>query len=100
MREHIVTDKQIRTLAPSDQLTGELGLTYNEAVPGARVEGVYRRPIDLVGGRYALIENSLEFSLVPWRQALEPQVGRYVSGIARASGIDWTFGRGRGGPAI
>jgi hypothetical protein len=43
------------------------------------------------------VENSREFSLVPWRPVLERQIGREISGIVRSSGsISWTFGRERG----
>jgi type IV secretory pathway VirD2 relaxase len=84
-------------LRTADQLSKDLGLAYTEPVPGERIQGVYRRPIDLAGGRYALIENSREFALVPWRPVLEKHIDRYVSGIDRGgSVIDWTIGRQRG----
>jgi plasmid replication initiation protein len=35
--------------------------------------------------------------LVPWRPALEQQLGRQVSGVMLSSGgVDWSFGRKRG----
>jgi len=54
----------------------------------------------MTSGRYALVEKSREFTLVPWRPVLERQIGKPVSGIMRGDGISWTFGRGRGGPSI
>ena len=57
-------------------LAGELGKPFYQPVPGARIEGVYRRPVDLASGRFALIETSREFTLVPWRPDLERQLGR------------------------
>ena len=59
-----------------------------------------RRPVDLVSGRYALIEKSREFTLVPWRPVLDPHIGKPVSGLMRGDGISWTIGRGRSGPSI
>lgn len=82
------------------QLSDELGLRYAEARSGERVEGVYRRPIELASGRFALIEKSREFTLVPWRPVLERHVGKHVSGIMRGDSINWTIGRQRGGPSI
>lgn len=82
------------------QLTDELDLPFVEAAPGARIDGIYRRPIDLTSGRFALIENSREFTLVPWRPILERQAGKAVSGIIRGDGINWSIGRGRSGPSI
>ena len=54
----------------------------------------------MVSGRFALVEKSREFTLVPWRPVLEPHVGKAVSGIMRADGISWSFGRSRGGPSV
>jgi type IV secretory pathway VirD2 relaxase len=82
------------------QLSGQLGLQYVGQEPGRRIEGIYRRRVDLVSGRYALIERSHEFTLVPWRPVLERSLGQLVAGIARGDGaISWTLGRQRG-PSI
>lgn len=87
-------------LRVAGQLVDELKMPYWEATEGARIEGIYRQPIDLVSGRFAVIERSRDFTLVPWRPALERQVGRSVSGLMRADGISWSIGRGRSGPGI
>jgi hypothetical protein len=50
--------------------------------------------------RMALIENSREFTLVPWRPVLERQLGKEVAGIVRGAEIAWRFGRQRSGPEI
>src|SRR3546814_6299286 len=44
------------------QLSGELSLNYVEGHSDQRIEGVYRRHIDLASGRFALIEKSREFT--------------------------------------
>ncbi|ROT95379.1 DUF3363 domain-containing protein [Altererythrobacter sp. FM1] len=82
------------------QLSDELGLRYTETRSGERIEGVYQRPIELASGRFALIEKSREFTLVPWRPVLNRHVGKQVTGIMRGDGINWTIGRQRGGPSI
>ncbi|WP_395398194.1 relaxase/mobilization nuclease RlxS [Novosphingobium sp. BL-8A] len=81
-------------------LEDEFGRPYREARQGEPIEGVYRRAVDLVSGKHALIERSRDFTLVPWRPALEKQVGKSVSGLMRTGGINWTIGRGRGGPGF
>lgn len=81
-------------------LSEELGKDFVEAKPGDRIEGRVVRRIDMASGRFALIEKSREFTLVPWRQVLEKQIGKQASGLMRESGISWTFGRGRAGPEI
>lgn len=87
-------------LRVAGQLSDELGLRFVEVSPSERFEGVLKRSIDLASGRFALIEKSREFTLVPWRPVLERQIGKQVSGMMRANSISWSFGRGRKGPEI
>jgi type IV secretory pathway VirD2 relaxase len=87
-------------LRVAGQLSEEFQKPFREAAEGAQVEGIYRRPVDLVSGRFALIERSRDFTLVPWRPVLERQVGKSVSGLMRGDGISWSVGRGRSGPGI
>jgi len=78
------------------QLSDELGLAYREARGGDRVEGLYRRSVELASGRYALIETSREFTLVPWRPLLDRHLEQSVSGVMRGDAVSWTIGRQRG----
>lgn len=82
------------------QLSPELHLPFVESPSGTRIDGIYRRSIDTAGGRFAVIEQARDFTLVPWRPALERNIGKNVSGIMRGDGISWTIGRDRGGPTI
>ena len=84
----------------SGQLSDQLGLAYVEMRSGEPVEGTLRRPVELASGKYALVENSREFTLLPWRPVLERHIGKQVSGVRRGDGISWTIGRQRGGPNI
>jgi hypothetical protein len=82
------------------QLSSELGLAYAEQKPGERIEGIYRRSVELASGKFALIEKSREFMLVPWRPVLERSLGKPVEGIARSDTISWGIGKKRGGPSL
>ncbi|TPG21771.1 DUF3363 domain-containing protein [Sphingomonas koreensis] len=82
------------------QVSRELDMPFDEGRRGALIEGIYRRPVDTLGGRYALIEKARDFTLVPWHPVLDRHVGERVSGIARGDTISWSVGRGRGGPTI
>ncbi|KZD07359.1 relaxase/mobilization nuclease RlxS [Oceanibaculum pacificum] len=84
----------------ADQLSGELGLQYAESELGQRIEGVYRRRLDLASGRFAVIEKAREFTLVPWRPVLERNLGKRVFGVARGDAISWSLGRKRNGPGL
>ena len=87
-------------LRVAGHLSGELGLNFVESRNGDRINGIVKRHVDLAQGRFALIEKSREFTLVPWRDVLEKQIGKQVGGIMRDGGISWTIGRERGGPTI
>ncbi len=63
----------------------------------AALTGVVRRRLTLTSGRFAMIDDGLGFSLVPWKPELERQLGRHISGVALpGGGVDWDLGRGRG----
>jgi type IV secretory pathway VirD2 relaxase len=87
-------------LGVGQQLAEELGKPFVESELGRPVEGRLARRIDLICGPFALVEQSREFTLVPWRQVLEKQIGKRVSGIMRSDGLNWRFARQRGGPEI
>ncbi|QUT05127.1 relaxase/mobilization nuclease and DUF3363 domain-containing protein [Sphingobium phenoxybenzoativorans] len=87
-------------LRVAKEITNEIKLPFHDPRNGAQVDGVYRRSLDLVSGRFAVIERAYDFTLVPWRPVLEPHIGKAVSGIMRGDGINWTIGRGRSGPSI
>ena len=79
------------------RLSAETGLAYRASVEGEHVAGIYRQRLMLSSGRFAMIDNGLGFQLVPWRPALEQQLGRQVSGVLAPGGnVDWSFGRKRG----
>jgi len=93
--------RQRELRAVGGQLKGEMGKRFAEAKDGERIEGTYKRSLALTSGRFAVIENAREFTLVPWRPELEKQLGRNVSGLMRSTGsIGWTLGRERTGPNI
>lgn len=64
---------------------------------GRHVAGIYRQRVTLTSGRFAMIDDGLGFQLVPWRPALDQQLGRQVSGVMMSGGrVDWSFDRKRG----
>ena len=87
-------------LRVAGQLSGEIGLAFTETRPGDRIEGALGRMVELTSGRFALVEKSREFTLVPWRPLLDRQIGKPVAGIMRSDGVGWTLGRQRSGPSI
>lgn len=95
--EHL---RQRELESASRRLSEQFGKRFEPARIGERVEGVIARRVDLESASYALVERSRDFTLVPWRDVLERNIGKAASGIVRADGINWQFGRGRSGPTI
>lgn len=83
--------------AAAAKLENELGKPFAESdSEGARIDGVYKQPIRLGSGKFAVLERSKEFSLVPWRAELEPHRGRAVSAVLSGGTISFEVGRRRG----
>ncbi|MFZ5737131.1 MAG: DUF3363 domain-containing protein, partial [Pseudomonadota bacterium] len=81
----------------SARIAARTGLTPYQPTPGSTVAGTYRERVTLASGRFAMIDDGLGFQLVPWRPALDRQLGQTVSGtMAADGGINWTIGRSRG----
>jgi type IV secretory pathway VirD2 relaxase len=91
------TLKQRELDAVGEQIARRTGLAYRTIAAGEPVAGVYRQRLALASGRFAMIDDGLGFSLVPWSGGLERQLGRQVAGVMReGGGIELTLGRKRG----
>ncbi|MBL6652431.1 MAG: relaxase/mobilization nuclease and DUF3363 domain-containing protein [Reyranella sp.] len=78
-------------------LAAERGRQWRPAIAGNEVTGPLIGSAQLSSGRFAMIDDGLGFSLVPWRPALEQHVGRVISGVALPGGdVNWSLGRSRG----
>lgn len=79
------------------RLSAHTGLPRQLAAEGESVAGVYLQRITLASGRFAMIDDGLGFSLVPWSPSLERELGKHVSGVmSPGGGVEWSFGRKRG----
>ena len=59
----------------ASKLSAETGLAHRPSAEGEHVAGIYRQRVTLASGRFAMIDDGLGFQLVPWRPALEQQLG-------------------------
>jgi len=82
------------------RLAQQFGKPFKPAQNGDCIEGVIAHRVDLESGSYAVVERSRDFTLVPWRNVLERNIGKATLGIMRSDGISWQFGRGRSSPTI
>jgi type IV secretory pathway VirD2 relaxase len=84
-------------IAAAQTYSAASGLHAAQLMEGERFEGAYTRSISLASGKFAVFENSKEFTLVPWRPSFEDFRGKNVSGKVSGSGITWELtGRTRG----
>lgn len=78
------------------KISGEIGKQYVPSNKGDHVEGIYTKSVELASGRFAIVEQSKEFNLVPWRSVLERSRNQSVSGKVGGSGISWHVSKRRG----
>jgi type IV secretory pathway VirD2 relaxase len=76
-------------------LSKDLGLPYGDLGEGEHISGVYRKPVHLDSGKFAVIEKSHEFTLVPWRPELERFRNKSISIAGGGPGRDWELSSGR-----
>jgi type IV secretory pathway VirD2 relaxase len=76
------------------RIESDTGLVYRPIPDGDRASGTYRRSLLLASGRFAMIDDGMGFSLVPWRPVIEARLGQSVSAIVRGPTVSWDIGRG------
>nr|WP_321270442.1 relaxase/mobilization nuclease and DUF3363 domain-containing protein [Alcaligenes faecalis] len=74
-------------------IAAETGLEHRPVADGQRVTGIYRRSVMLASGRYAMLDGSEGFSLVPWRPVIERRLGQQLAATVRGGGVSWEMGR-------
>lgn len=77
-------------------IAAETGLDHRPVADGQCVAGIYQRSVMLASGRYAMLDDGMGFSLVPWRPVIESRLGQHIAATVRGSGVSWEFGRRRG----
>jgi type IV secretory pathway VirD2 relaxase len=77
-------------------LSASTGRAVVDLVHGDLFEGRFEKAIDLGQGRIAVVGNTKEFALVPWRPEMERHRGRDMAYKRTAAGVSWTIGIERG----
>lgn len=80
----------------AQDIAAETGLEHRSVADGQRVAGIYRRSVMLASGRYAMLDDGMGFSLVPWKPVIERHLGQTVTAVMRINGVSWELGRQRG----
>jgi type IV secretory pathway VirD2 relaxase len=78
------------------EIAAETGLEHRPVADNQRVTGIYRRSVMLASGRYAMLDDGMGFSLVPWKPVIEQRLGQQIAATVRGGGVSWEIGRLRG----
>lgn len=70
------------------------GVPYRVAADGQPVTGTYRRSVQLVSGRMALLDTGTGFSLVPWRPVIDKKLGQSITATVTGSRVSFEWNRG------
>ncbi|WP_084169043.1 DUF3363 domain-containing protein [Hellea balneolensis] len=71
-------------------LENQMGKPYASSSGASHIEGVFKGTIERPSGKFAVIEKSREFTLVPWRPIMERRRGLSIIGRAsQGGGISW-----------
>ncbi|WP_079500174.1 relaxase/mobilization nuclease domain-containing protein [Paraburkholderia hospita] len=80
----------------AQDIAAETGLEHRPIADRQRVAGIYRRSVMLASGRYAMLDDGMGFSLVPWKPVIEQRLGQQMAAMVRGGSVSWEIGRQRG----
>lgn len=95
-RNLIATLQEREVVRAGEELAAKKALPFRAAADGETVTGKFTGTVQLSSGKFAIVEKSHEFTLVPWRPVIDRQLGREVSGIVQVGSVSWQLGRQRG----
>ncbi len=78
------------------KIAGETRLIHRAVADGQPVSGIFRRSVVLASGRFAMLDDGMGFSLVPWRPIIEGYLGQVVTAVTRGDHVSWNLSRQRG----
>jgi hypothetical protein len=96
MRDLLATLRARDIEQAARSIEAESGLAHRPIADGQTVSGVYTRSVALVSGRFAMLEDGVGFSLVPWRPFIDKRIGQTLSAVVRGDHASWDVGRQRG----
>ena len=81
--------------AAAEVLSKEMDKPYVGAPTKGSLSGRFKKTIERPSGKYAVIEKSREFTLVPWRETMDRNLGRALKGTIGRKTISWALTKGR-----
>jgi hypothetical protein len=96
MRDLLATLRAREIETAAARIHAETGLIHRPVEDGEPITGVYRRSVQLVSGRFAMLDDGAGFSLVPWRPVIENRLGTELKAVSRGGFVSWNVGLNRG----
>lgn len=69
-----------------ERIGDDIGKRYEPARIGEQIDGQIAGRVDLESGSFAVVERSRDFTLLPWRDVLERNIGKAASGMMPTDG--------------
>ncbi|ARW10895.1 Dihydropteroate synthase [Acetobacter ascendens] len=96
-RRNLLATLQEREVARAGaKLAATKSVPFRIAADGETVSGMFTGTVQLSSGKFAIVEKSHEFTLVPWRPVIDRHLGREVAGVVQGGSVSWQSGRNRG----
>jgi len=95
-RNLLATLREREVASVGAEIAANKALPFRAATDGETVSGRFTGTTQLSSGKFAIIEKSHEFTLVPWRPVIDRQLGREVVGVVQSGSVSWQLGRQRG----
>lgn len=87
-------EREVITVA--QRIAIQTGLQFQPLGEDGRASGVYRCSVMLASGRYAMLDDGLGFTLVPWRPVLTRRLGESMTVSIEQGRATWMFGPKKG----
>ncbi|MPZ37138.1 MAG: DUF3363 domain-containing protein [Rhizobiales bacterium] len=78
------------------EMAASKAMSFRAVAGGEIISGKFTGTVQLSSGKFAMVEQAHEFTLVPWRPVIDRQLGREVMGIVQGGSVSWQLGRNRG----
>jgi len=95
-RNLLATLREREVARVGTELAASKSMPFRAAADGESVSGKFTGTVQLSSGKFAIVEKSHEFTLVPWRPVIDRQLGREVVGVVQGGSMSWQIGRQRG----
>lgn len=95
-RSLLATLREREVARVGTELAESKALPFRAAADGEKISGKFTGAVHLSSGKFAVVEQSHEFTLVPWRPVIDRQLGREVAGMVQGGSVSWQLGRQRG----